>query len=197
MLLKFNISRGEKLLTTDSGEISLSTGTEGKIYIYNKFVYSYMHVLRVLIICCLIHWDNLKQIMKRMYKQWWSTIPLISTKWIITSHLNHWIKKTTTYNMGNPGPDLGQAQKCGWVTLVHELMGSQPSPSDNWISNNNTDILWFRFITYSCPKIKLNGDSKRFIKTTFSTTVLYLFTEILVTAGVFDEHKYSELWLYI
>jgi hypothetical protein len=45
MLLKFNISRGEKLLTTDSGEISLSTGTEGKIYIYNKFVYSYMHVL--------------------------------------------------------------------------------------------------------------------------------------------------------
>ena len=96
-----------------------------------------MHVLWVLIICCLIHWDNLKQIMKRMYKQWWSTIPLISTKWIITSHLNHWIKKTTTYDMGNPGPDLGQAQKCGWVTLVNGLMGSQPSPSDNWISNNN------------------------------------------------------------
>ena len=28
-------------------------------------------------------------IMKRKFKQWWSTIPPISTKWTITSHLKH------------------------------------------------------------------------------------------------------------
>jgi len=33
--------------------------------------------------------------MKRQIKHWWSTIPPISTKWAITSHLNwtHWIQK--------------------------------------------------------------------------------------------------------
>ena len=47
--------------------------------------------------------------MKRKFKQWWSSIPLISTKWTITSHLNwtHWKqRKTTTYDVGNPGPTL-------------------------------------------------------------------------------------------
>jgi len=31
-------------------------------------------------------------IMKRKFKQWWSSIPPISTKWTITSHLywTHW-----------------------------------------------------------------------------------------------------------
>jgi len=28
-------------------------------------------------------------------------------------------KKTKTYGIGNPGPDLGQAQKCGGVKLVY------------------------------------------------------------------------------
>ena len=28
------------------------------------------------------------------------------------------MKKTTTYDIGNPGPGLGQAQKCGWVKSV-------------------------------------------------------------------------------
>jgi hypothetical protein len=35
------------------------------------------------------------------------------------SHLtsNHWThtKWTTAYDVGNPDPGLGQAQKCGWV----------------------------------------------------------------------------------
>jgi hypothetical protein len=30
-----------------------------------------------------------------------------------------------TYDVGNPGPGLGQAQKCGNVTQVN---GTQPSP---------------------------------------------------------------------
>jgi hypothetical protein len=41
-------------------------------------------------------------------------VPVTSTKRTITYPLKSLnIKKTTTYDIGNPGPDLGQAQKCG------------------------------------------------------------------------------------
>jgi hypothetical protein len=60
--------------------------------------------------------------MKRKLKQWWWQIPPISTKRIITSHSNwtHWTrkKKTTTHDVGNPGPGLGHAQKYGGVCLL-------------------------------------------------------------------------------
>jgi hypothetical protein len=49
-------------------------------------------------------------------------MPPISTKRRITSHLNPLnIKKTTTYDFGNSGPGLGQAQKCG---VVEQLNGT-------------------------------------------------------------------------
>ena len=54
--------------------------------------------------------------MKSKYKQRLLTISPISTKQTINSHLillN--TKKTMTYDVGNPGPGLGQAQKCGRV----------------------------------------------------------------------------------
>jgi hypothetical protein len=45
--------------------------------------------------------------MERKFKQWSSTITPISTKRAITSHLNSLnTKKTTTYDVGNPGPSL-------------------------------------------------------------------------------------------
>jgi hypothetical protein len=31
------------------------------------------------------------------------------------------IQKTTTYDFGNPSPDLGQTQKCGRVKLVNGI----------------------------------------------------------------------------
>jgi len=41
--------------------------------------------------------------MKRQFKQWWSIIPLTSTKQTITSHLNSLnTKKTTTCDVENP-----------------------------------------------------------------------------------------------
>jgi hypothetical protein len=40
---------------------------------------------------------------------------------IIQMFLKINIKKQMLYRIGNPGPDLGNAQKCGW------LMESQPS----------------------------------------------------------------------
>jgi len=30
-------------------------------------------------------------------------------------------KKTMTYDVGNPGFDLGQIQTCGWIILVNEI----------------------------------------------------------------------------
>ena len=76
-------------------------------------------------------------LMKRKFKQWRSTIPLIASKWTTISHMkrkfkqwrsaippiiskrttsltsNHWMqKKTTTYSIGNPGLRLRQGHKC-------------------------------------------------------------------------------------
>jgi len=60
-------------------------------------------------------------IMKRKFKQWRSPT---STKWTITSHpklnsLN--TKKTTTYEVGNPGLGLRQAQKCGGAKPINGI----------------------------------------------------------------------------
>ena len=52
-------------------------------------------------------------IMKRNFKQWWSTISPKPTK--VTTILTHWIvntKNTRIYDIGNPG-GLGQSQECG------------------------------------------------------------------------------------
>jgi hypothetical protein len=44
------------------------------------------------------------------------------------------IKKTTTYDVRNPGPGLRQAQQCSGL---YSLIRSH-SPLDNWISNGYT-----------------------------------------------------------
>ena len=60
---------------------------------------------------------------KKKFNQLWWTIPLISTKQTITS--SHWtLKQTTTYDVGNPCPGLEQAQGCGWVKPVNEILTS-------------------------------------------------------------------------
>ena len=46
---------------------------------------------------------------KRKFKQWWSTIPQISTKQKITSLLKSLNTKKVYDNVGNPSPGLGQA----------------------------------------------------------------------------------------
>jgi hypothetical protein len=73
--------------------------------------------------------------MKIKFKLWWSTIPPISTKWTITFHLNSLnINKTTKYDTGNPGPDLGQPQICGKESLncdghqFHQYQQNEQSP---------------------------------------------------------------------
>jgi len=44
---------------------------------------------------------------EKKFKQWWSAILSISTKWTTTSHLKSLNKvNTTTSDIGNPGPGL-------------------------------------------------------------------------------------------
>lgn len=59
--------------------------------------------------------------MKINFKQCWLIITAISIKRTVTSELNSWNtkKETMTYNDGNLGPGLEQAQKCGG--LNHSL----------------------------------------------------------------------------
>ena len=62
-------------------------------------------------------------IMKRKLTQYYSTILTISTTWTISSHLNSMnIRMIMTYDVGNPGIGLGQAQKCGGVKQVNLLI---------------------------------------------------------------------------
>ena len=59
-----------------------------------------------------------KIIKKKIIKQWWSSTLPISTKRTITFHLYPLsTKKTTIYDVGNPGPGLGQAQTCSRLNL--------------------------------------------------------------------------------
>ena len=55
--------------------------------------------------------------MKRKFKQWWSTIPPIPIKRTISSQ----IIECKKYDVGNPSPVLGQAQKCGRVQQFNEI----------------------------------------------------------------------------
>jgi hypothetical protein len=94
--------------------------------------------------------------MKRKFEQWWSIIPPLSTKQATTSYLK-WLnktnKKTMTYGVGNSGPGLGQAQKLG--------EGGIPTPSDNWISNDNTECLLY--ISYILIRIRPNWSITSYI----------------------------------
>ena len=62
--------------------------------------------------------------MKRKHKQSWSTIPSIWIKRAITSHIKPLNIKNTTSDDGNPGHDLGTAQKCDGVKPVPLIIGT-------------------------------------------------------------------------
>jgi len=72
--------------------------------------------------------------MKRNFKQLMvKHIPPISAKRSITSRL----KKTTTYEVGNPGPVFEQTQKCGGV----KPLNFNGTPTLNKLQDR-TNILW-------------------------------------------------------
>jgi hypothetical protein len=70
-------------------------------------------------------------------------------------------EKITAYADGNPGPGLGQTQKCGSVKPVSRL---PTFPSDIWISNDNllpsllVELVGPNFITYHNIIFTINID---------------------------------------
>ena len=76
--------------------------------------------------------------MKIKYKHRSSTISTISTQRKINSHLK-------TLNIKRQGHILLEIQILSWdrqnnVAGFYQLMGPQPPPLDNWVSNGNTDV---------------------------------------------------------
>jgi len=58
--------------------------------------------------------------MKRKFKQWVSITSPVSTARTITSDLHSLnTAKTTTYDVGDPGSGLEQAQTCGGVKPIN------------------------------------------------------------------------------
>ena len=66
-------------------------------------------------------WNILQCYEKKVYKQRWSTIPPMSTKRTITSHLKSLnLKKITTYHHGSPCPGMRQAQQYVGVNPIND-----------------------------------------------------------------------------
>ena len=86
---------------------------------------------------------NIWFIMLRKFKQWRLTIPPISTKRTIKSHLKSLTtKRTTTYDVRNPNSGMEQEQKSGWVKPFNGISTSPlfvyvyPSMNLHWIGNS-------------------------------------------------------------
>jgi hypothetical protein len=90
------------------------------------------------------------------HKKFFFRLPPISTKQTIISLLNRKPPntKTTMYGIGNPGPGLGQAQKCDGVKPVNPPL---------LITGSLTSIHQY---IYKCPHAHSNQDlfHGRFIK---------------------------------
>jgi len=81
-----------------------------------------------------------KLLCKRKFKHWWSSIPPLSTKGTITSHLNwtHWIQKRQWHMTLEIQVQAWDKNK--HVAGFNWLLRSQHSSLDNWISKVNTFI---------------------------------------------------------
>jgi hypothetical protein len=76
---------------------------------WSLFIHSFIHSYSASM-CFSYIFHIFVLIMKRKFKQWWSTFPPISTQLTNTSDLTSLnIKQNTTYDVGNIGPDMGQA----------------------------------------------------------------------------------------
>jgi hypothetical protein len=77
-------------------------------------------------------------------------LPPISTKQTIISLLNRKPPntKTTTYGVGNPGPGLGQAQKCDGVKPVNPplLITGSERHEDIIYCQKNTKHIFFGYL---------------------------------------------------
>jgi hypothetical protein len=91
---------------------------------------------------------------QRKFKRWWSTIPLMSTKRTITSHLKslNTKRRTTEYYVGNQGPGVGHVHNYSGLKSVVGIP-TRPSPHQthwfHYIQNFNLfGFPNFRFCVY-------------------------------------------------
>ena len=88
---------------------------------------------------------------EKFFLQRWSTIPPITTKQTTTSHLEPLSIKIHHKHMALEIQVLALDRHKN-VAGLNRLMGSEPSPSDNWITNDNTDInKQYKYFTDSIP----------------------------------------------
>ena len=92
--------------------------------------------------------------MKRKFKLWWSSLLLISIKWIIVSHLNSLnTNRTTTKNL--------EIQVLAWnrhknVAGLNWLLGSQPSPSWQRDLRFSRIVIWLNYLHVSHDHVLRN-----------------------------------------
>ena len=113
-------------------------------------------------VCCWISKTDQRYLMKRKFKQWWSTIPPISTKPTIISPL-HLLNTKKDH-------DIWRSKFRSWlgtgtqnVAGLNWIMESQFSPLNDWISNCNVqtnDINLHTFSSYYILMLSFNAKSQ-------------------------------------
>ena len=97
-------------------------------------------------------------IMKRKFKQWWSTIPPISTKWTITSHLKHTksplIRRWISRSWFRIGTNMG-----GWTSkwdlnTPFLIIGSPMAIHCTYI-NNQYKTIYLQNCIYLCSRFEI------------------------------------------
>ena len=123
---------------------------------------------------------KVQKCMKRMFKQLWSTILPISTKRTTISHLNslNTKKKTTTYDIENPDPGLGQAQKKYIQWSLSNRTNQGTSEMCRIVQNVRilTEILW----DHKCLS-HVTGCQKTQVSDCTSSTVCINLHDILIS----------------
>ena len=104
------------------------------LYMHSKvLLYNIRVIAQILLnnVTTVIQYQNSCNYEKKLWtvKQWWSTIPPISTKRAITSHLHSLNTKKGNHDiwLGNLGPSLGQSQKCGgyWISKGNKYINKR------------------------------------------------------------------------
>ena len=105
-------------------------------------------------------------IMKRQFKQWRLLIPPISARPLILTELTEHKKKHVTLKI-----QVSAWERHTKVEGLNRLMGQQPSPLDNWISNDIcketitktwTDLLPLKNTAYYL-NVSFNDDSDTYL----------------------------------
>jgi hypothetical protein len=63
--------------------------------------------------------------------------------WLLSSQDMDFHKNTTIYSIGNPCPDITQAQKCGWVNQLMGFYFFFPPPKSEYFFQQHWESEYF------------------------------------------------------